>query len=110
MTPQDVPCPGSQGQEVTQVASRLRMFELPAPDRTNAAFAEHLLHLAEGGSLAGQGHRDIQRIGLRAEGHRARVLESGGAWAHFELNTDLRDLARLVGDSARFRTHFHDVL
>src|SRR2546427_12795381 len=108
MTPQHLAGSDVHGQEFTQVASRLWIFVIPAPDRTNAALADYLLHCAEGGLLAVQGHRDVQRIGLRAESHRSPVLESGCARTHFELNTDLGDLP--VGGFAILRTHLHDVL
>src|SRR2546427_10625983 len=108
MTPQHLAGSDVHGQEFTQVASRLWIFVIPAPDRTNAALADYLLHCAKGGPLAVQGHRDVQRIGLRAEGHRTPVLESGCARTHLELDTDLWSLP--VGDFAALRTHLHDVL
>src|SRR5260221_12985587 len=110
MTPQYLAGLYVHCKELTQVASRLRMFKVLTLDRPDPAFTKHLLHLAEGSSLAGQRHRDVQGVGLRAEGHRAPVLESGGARTHFELHANLRNLARLVGNFAGLRTHFQDVL
>src|SRR5437879_1281840 len=108
MTPQYLAGPDIHRQEFTQVATRLRILVIAPPDRTHAALAEHLLHRAEGCLLAVQRHGDVQRVGLRAEGHRSPILKSGRARAHLKLNTDLRNLQ--VSNLAFLWIDLHDVL
>src|SRR5215472_11785394 len=108
MLPQDFAGSDIHSQELTQVAIGLWIFVIVALDRTIATPADCLLHFTEGGFFAVQGHGDIQRIGLRAEGHRSPVFESGSARTHFQLYTNLRDLE--VGYFAILWVHTHNVL
>ena len=88
------------------------MFVVLALHRTGAAAADLLLRrtAAEDRFLAVQAHRDVQRIGLRAEGHGAPALEPGRARTHVDLDADLRDLPGPVRDLAGLRIHVQDGL
>src|SRR5579871_4256527 len=110
MTPQYPTRLDVHGQELSQAAPRCRVFIIPAPDRTSAALADHLLHRAEGRLLTGQLHRNVQSVRLRAVSHGAPTLESRRAGAHLKLHSDLWDFIRPIRHFARLGSDLHDVL
>ena len=76
---------------------------VPPPPTTFSSRTERRL-------LAVQTERHVQRVGLRAERHRAPALESGRARTHVHLDADLRNLAGPVRHLAGLRIHLDDVL
>ena len=88
------------------------MLVVLALHRTRAAAAHFFLRrsTAKDRFLAVQVHRDVQRVGLRAEGHGTPAFESGGARTHVNLNADLRNLPGPVRHLAGLRIHVQDGL
>src|SRR5437016_3280190 len=86
------------------------MFIIRASNGTRAAFPNDLFDGAECRFLAAQTNWNVERIGLGTERHRAPALESGSAWTHIDLNTDLRNLAGKVRHFAGLRIDLDDRL
>ena len=70
----------------------------PAPHAARAAAPRAPLHRSEGGGLALQVERHVQRAGVRVVRHRPQALEAAGARAEEQLLAHARHHALAVGE------------
>src|ERR1051326_3597853 len=98
LAPQEFPGLAIHGGKLTEIASRLGMLIIRAFDGTRSAFADYFLNRPECSLLARQIHGNIKSTSLRVVRHCSPALESGGAWAHIQFDSQLRNLAWKVCD------------
>src|SRR5439155_5335408 len=110
LAPQHLSGTDIQCQEFTKIATGFRMLVIRARDRTGAASADDLFDRAKCRFLSMQAKRNVERVRLSSKGHRAPALEPGSAWAHVDLDADLRNLAGKVCDLPVLRIDLHDRL